>query len=179
MRWLFVAAVLFLVGCVSERSARLSNLEVEHLSAPAPLPLALDDAFSIRKVFTLLIDPATQQKALQSGGLGNGWLRAETERRYFGAVSQMERRNREGHYYTVDWSASKPSDVRVRMEYRQQKLGLHVQSKERYYPQARGSMKTEFSVTGDDYHEDGQVTAWRVSLVENGRIVAVTQSFMW
>jgi hypothetical protein len=166
-------------ACVSERAARLGDLEVEHISAPGPVPLALDDAFQIRKVFTLLIDPVLQQRALQTGGLGNAWLRAETERRYFGAVSAVERRDREGHYYVVNWSVNRTADVRVRMEYRQQKLGLHVQAMERHYPKARGSVRTEFSVIGDDYHQDGPVTAWRVTLVENGRIVGVNQSFMW
>jgi hypothetical protein len=179
MRWILFPAVVLLTACASDRAARISQLEVEHSSAPNPLPLALDDAFEIQKVFALLIDPALQQKSLRSGGLGNSWLQAETDRRYFGAISAAERRSRQGHYYSVHWAASRPSDVRVRMEYRQQKLGLHVQSMERHYPAAKGAMKTEFSVVGDDYHDDGAVTAWRMTLVENGRIVAVTQSFMW
>jgi hypothetical protein len=179
MKRLLFPVLLLFSACASDRAARLGSLEVEHSSEPGPVPLALDDAFNIRKVFTLLIDPATQQKALQAGGLGNGWLRAEVERRYFGAVSGMERRSREGHYYTVHWSTARAADVRVRMEYRQQKLGLHVQSMERLYPRVKGAQKTEFSVIGDDYHDDGAVTAWRITLIENGRIVAVTQSFLW
>lgn len=177
-RFLF-PVLLLLSACASDRAARLGRLEVEHLSAPGPVPLALDDAFKIRKVFTLLIDPTLQQKALQTGGLSNGWLKAEIERRYFGAVSDRERRSREGHYYSIHWSTENSADVRVRMEYRQQKLGLHVQAMERFYPGARGAQKTEFSVIGDEYHEDGAVTAWRISLIENDRIVAVTQSFLW
>jgi hypothetical protein len=172
---------MLLSACVSDRTAHVRDLEVQHSSAPKPLPLALDDAFTIGKVFTLLIDPALQQKALQFNGLSNSWLRAETERRYFGAVSDAERKQRQGHYYTVHWHSARAADVTVRMEYRQQKLGLHVQAMERRYsaPTAKGAMKTEFSVVGDDYHDDGPVTAWRITLVENGRIVAVTQSFMW
>ena len=179
MKRFLLPVFLLFAACASDRAARLGRLEVEHLSAPEPVPLALDDTFHIGKVFTLLIDPSLQRTALQNGGLGNGWLKAEIERRYFGAVSQMERRSREGHYYSVHWSAARPADVRVRMEYRQQKLGLHVQAMERFYSGAKGAQKTEFSVIGDDYHEDGAVTAWRVTLIENGRIVAVTQSFLW
>lgn len=40
-------------------------------------------------------------------------------------------------------------------------------------------MKSEFQIIGDDYEQDGQVTAWRAVLIENGRIVAVNQSFLW
>src|SRR5438132_1070171 len=43
----------------------------------------------------------------------------------------------------------------------------------------RGSHKTEFKVVGDDYFDDGRVTAWRCLLIENGTIVAETHSYMW
>jgi hypothetical protein len=54
-----------------------------------------------------------------------------------------------------------------------------VQAQEASYPNARGSYKTEFKVVGDDYLDDGRVTAWRCSLIENGRIVAERHSYMW
>ena len=34
-------------------------------------------------------------------------------------------------------------------------------------------------VVGDDYFDGGRVVAWRCLLVENGRIVAETRSFLW
>ena len=55
----------------------------------------------------------------------------------------------------------------------------HVQAQEISYPSARGSNKTEFKVVGDDYFDDGRVTAWRCCIIENGRVVAETHSFMW
>jgi hypothetical protein len=69
--------------------------------------------------------------------------------------------------------------VKLRFEYRQEKLGLAVQLMEMNYPKAKGSYRSEFSVIGDDYHQDGVVTAWRITLVENGSIVGVNQSFLW
>jgi hypothetical protein len=40
-------------------------------------------------------------------------------------------------------------------------------------------VKTSFAVTGDNYLWDGPVTAWRCLLIENNRIVAFTQSYLW
>jgi hypothetical protein len=67
----------------------------------------------------------------------------------------------------------------VRLEYRQEKLGSHVQAQEIHYDHVSGSLKTNFAVIGDDYNEDGKVTSWRALLIENGRIVALNQSFLW
>jgi len=58
-------------------------------------------------------------------------------------------------------------------------LHAHVQAQEISYLNARGSLKTEFKVVGDDYIDDGRVTAWRCLLIENGRVVAETHSYMW
>src|SRR5437588_8580439 len=44
----------------------------------------------------------------------------------------------------------------------------HVQAQEISYSNARGSHKTAFKVVGDDYFDDGRVTAWRCLLIENG-----------
>jgi hypothetical protein len=153
--------------------------DVRHGAEPKPLPLALDDAFRIRKVSSLQLDPKIQAAASARGGLSNSYLQAEIDRRYYGAVSNLERRMREGHYYNFEWSTSKTADLTVRFEYRQEKLGLAVQLIEIDYPRAKGTYRSEFSVIGDDYHQDGPVTAWRVTLVENGRIVGVNQSFLW
>jgi hypothetical protein len=47
------------------------------------------------------------------------------------------------------------------------------------YSAAKGSFKSEFDIIGDDYLDDGAITAWRAVLIENGRIVALNQSFLW
>ena len=153
--------------------------EVRHSAEPKPLPLTLDDSFRIRKVSSLQLDPIVQAAATSRGGISNSYLQAEIDRRYYGAVSSLERRMREGHYYNFEWSTSKTADLTIRFEYRQEKLGLAVQLIEMDYPKAKGTYRSEFSVIGDDYHQDGPVTAWRVTLVENGRIVGVNQSFLW
>ena len=67
----------------------------------------------------------------------------------------------------------------MRLEYRQENLGSFVQAREVSCKDAKGSMKSEFDIIGDDYIEDGRVTAWRALLIENGRIVGLTQSYLW
>ena len=59
------------------------------------------------------------------------------------------------------------------------KLQPRVQWEEISYRNARGTVKTEFKVVGDDYFDDGRVIAWRCLLIENGRIVAQNRSYTW
>jgi hypothetical protein len=148
---------------------------VKSVPVAAPLPLALDDDFQVGKVFSVLIDPAV------TGVLNSTWLQMETARRYFGAINSFEQRLRDGHAYTIHWRVryETKGEMTVRFEYRQQKLGSHVQTKDVVYSKASGFMRTEFAVQGDEYHQDGSVTAWRVLLIEAGRVVGLQQSFLW
>jgi hypothetical protein len=168
----FVCSTLS-VAQSAPRSAQASIAKA--VPEAAPLPLALDDAFTIEKVFSVLIDPAVTGKS------DSPWLKMESDRRYFGAINAFERSLRDGHSYTVHWSAhpAVKKELTVRFEYRQQKLGSHVQTQDVNYQKASGSMRTEFLVLGDEYHQDGQVTAWRVLIIEDGRIVGLQQSFLW
>src|SRR5437870_11790476 len=97
----------------------------------------------------------------------------------FGAVTLLDQRQRFGNYFDFFWRVKRPSDVTVRLEYRQEKLHEHVQAQEITYRNVHGTHKTEFKVIGDDYLDDGQVIAWRCLLISNGRIVAENRSFMW
>lgn len=137
------------------------------------LPLALDDAFQFRKTKAFLNDPKLFKPAFDD------MLDFERKRVNFGAVTQLDRRERWGHYYTFFWRTNRAADLTVRFEYRQQNLGSLVQAQEIQYPAAKGSLKSDFKVIGDDYEQDGKVTAWRAVLIENGKIVALNQSFLW
>jgi hypothetical protein len=103
----------------------------------------------------------------------------ERQYRLFGAVTAVDQRQRFGNYFDFFWRAKRPSDITVRLEYRQEKLHEHVQAQEISYRNVRGTHKTEFKVIGDDYLDDGRVIAWRCLLIENGRIVAENRSFLW
>ena len=138
------------------------------------LPLALDDSYQFRKIQQTTYDntkilPATTSEAAAF----------ERLRTYWGAVDYREMTERNGNYYNFFWRAKNLSDVTVRFEYRQAGLSNHVLAKERYYPGVRGSHKSTFEVTGDEFLESGRVTAWRVLLIVDGKIVAMRQSYVW
>lgn len=103
----------------------------------------------------------------------------ERQYRLFGAVTKLDRRQRYGNYFDFFWRAKRAAPITVRLEYRQEKLHAHVQAQEISYPSARGNMKTEFRVVGDDYLDDGRVIAWRCLLIENGKVVAENRSYLW
>jgi hypothetical protein len=137
------------------------------------LPLALDDAFSFRKVISFANDPKTW-KATQEEMITFERLRVN-----YGAVTGFDRQQRLGDYYTFMWKSQRSGDVTLRFEYLQEKLGAYVQAQERTYQGAKGNFKSEFAVIGDPYLQDGRVTAWRAILIENGKIVALNQSYLW
>ena len=137
------------------------------------LPLALDDAIQFRKTKIFLNEPELIKPTTEN------MISFERQRVNFGAVTQLDRQQRYGHYYTFFWRTGRKADLTLRFEYRQQRLGSYVQAKERVYPGAKGSLQSQFQVIGDDYAEEGRVTAWRAVLIENGKIVGLTQSFLW
>src|SRR5437868_810656 len=166
-----------------------------------PLPVALNDDFRFRKTKLYFLtetapgqeksNPDTVQGATKGGKLsGNApssktttvqdaSVRFERQYRLFGAVTKLDQRERVGNYFDFFWRARRVANLTVRLEYKQEKLHAHIQAQEISYPNARGSYKTEFKVVGDDYFDDGRVTSWRCLLIENGRIVAETHSYLW
>ena len=143
------------------------------LEKAAVLPLELNDNYQFRKIqlsyFSADPVPVTQSEPVL----------LERERMAWGAVDAYQLEQRYGNYYTFFWRTSQRADVTVRLEYRQSALGNYVMAMERYYPEAKGSYRSEFNTAGDEYLEFGRVTSWRVVLIVDGRIVALRQSFMW
>ena len=97
----------------------------------------------------------------------------------YGAITGVDAIERRGYYFNVWWRAKRQADITVRLEYRQENLGSHVQAKEVRYPAAAGSLETKFTIIGDEYKESGKLTAWRLLLIEKGRAVGLYQSFLW
>ena len=144
-----------------------------HLDKANVLPLALDDAFQFRKTKIFLNEPDLIKPTMDA------MIAFERQRINFGAVTQYDRQQRYGHYYTFFWRSNRKTDLTIRFEYRQQRLGSYVQAKDLFYPAAKGTIQSQFQVIGDDYAEEGIVTAWRAVLIENGKIVGLNQSFLW
>src|SRR5881296_2428534 len=162
-----------------------------------PLPVAFDKDFEFRKTKLFFLSEKGQptsgsarqttstlhskstSPSQKTATLQDAPITFERQYRLFGAVTGLDQRQRFGDYFDFFWRAKRRADLAVRLEYRQEKLHSFVQAREISYPNARGSYKTEFKVVGDDYFDDGRVTAWRCVLIENGRIVAENRSFLW
>ncbi len=177
-------------------SGKPAPVEPRIVEKVIPLPMALDKDFEFRKtkLFILSEKAKTSQHVRQSTSsinkksnspdqktatLQDAPITFERQYRMFGAVTALDQRQRFGNYFDFFWRAKRPSDVTVRLEYRQEKLHEHVQAQEISYQNVHGTHKTEFKVIGDDYFDDGEVIAWRCLLISNGRIVAENRSFMW
>jgi hypothetical protein len=197
------AAALFALGSLalvvpSSEGARVRE-EPRIVEKVTRLPVALSNDFEFRKTKLFFMSekaPKASERARQTSSstslsgksnspsqktatLQDAPITFERQYRLFGAVTALDQRQRFGNYFDFFWRAKRPSDVTVRLEYRQEKLHEHVQAQEISYRNVHGTHKTEFKVIGDDYFDDGRVIAWRCLLIENGRIVAENRSFLW
>jgi len=164
---------------------------VKILTKVEPLPVALSDDFQFRKtkLFYLNENPPKAKKSLSSAlnsnpnnptaGIAEASLGFERTYRLYGAITGADRNQRWGNYLDFFWRVKRPANVTVRLEYRQEKLRSFVQAREISYQNAKGNIKTEFTIIGEDYLADGRVTAWRCLLIENGHIVAENRSYLW
>jgi hypothetical protein len=197
MEMRFAAAVFVLSFLTLSALGKGAREEPKVVEKVTPLPVALDKDFEFRKTKLFFLSEkapkASERARSTSSSLGaksnspsqktatlqDAPITFERQYRLYGAVTAFDRRQRFGDYFDFFWRAKRPSDVTVRLEYRQEKLHEHVQAQEITYRNVRGTHKTEFKVIGDDYADDGRVIAWRCLLITNGRIVAQNRSFLW
>jgi hypothetical protein len=187
-----VKAAAISVLAVVWASNLLAAPQVKILTKVDQLPVALDGDFQFRKTKLFYLDP-NPPKAKRSisqtlsadpnnnptAGIAEASLGFERTYRLYGAISGADKNQRFGNYMDFFWRVKRPANVTVRLEYRQDKLRSFVQAREISYPNAKGNYKTEFAIIGDDYFQDGRVTAWRCLLIENGKIVAENRSYLW
>jgi hypothetical protein len=183
-------ALMFCLGAFSAAAQ-----EPRLLAKVSPLPVALNNDFQFRKTKLFFLGEqgpkvktrqATKVSAAtssgsdrQSGVNQDSSIGFERSYRLFGALTKLDRYQRYGNYFDFFWRAKRPADLTVRLEYRQEKLHELIQAQEVSYANVHGNHKTEFKVIGDDYFDDGRVTAWRCLLIENGQIVAENRSYLW
>jgi hypothetical protein len=193
----FAAALVILSFLAVSASGKTAREEPKVVEKVTPLPVELDKDFEFRKTKLYFLSERglqpkerARQESSKLGGKSNSPSQKtatlqdapivfERQYRLFGAVTALDSRQRFGNYFDFFWRTKRPSDVTVRLEYRQEKLHEHVQAQEITYRNVRGTHKTEFKVIGDDYLDDGRVIAWRCLLIANGRIVAENRSFLW
>ena len=107
-------------------------------------------------------------------------ISSETKKRMWGAISNQERMERVGNYYTVHWRTNdSATPVVVKMEYRQANTGSKLYTQEKTYASPGTSNKTEFTVTGQAYQTQGRVVAWRIQVIQGGQVIGQETSFLW
>lgn len=197
MEMRFAVTFLILTFLVVSAPGKGTREEPKVVEKVTPLPMALDPNFEFRKTELFFMsekgglkpNERAHDSSNKVGGKTNPNQKTsvlqdapivfERQYRLYGAVTAVDQRQRFGNYFDFFWRAKRPSDVTVRLEYRQDKLHEHTQAQEISYRNVRGTNKTEFKVIGDDYFDDGRVIAWRCLLIANGRIVAENRSFLW
>ena len=170
-----VVRIMPAVFCLALAGCAATPPQPYQVEKPPSVPIALDKDFEFRKTKEYFLDPMPLRITTQT----DASVAFERDYRMFGAITALDARARFGTYFDFFWRARRDADVKVRLEYRQEKLHAFVQAREVRYPHARGHHKTEFAIIGDDYTNDGRVIAWRASLIVNGRIVALTRSYLW
>ena len=131
-----------------------------------------DTYFGNVKYFHLKLDDKTQT--------ADKMIAFERQHYLHGAVTREEQLDREGHYYVFDWRTHTPGGAaELVFEYRQQTTGTTVHSVAVPIAEVRKNNKTRIAVTGQPYHEQGSVTAWRAKVVRGGNVVAEDKSYLW
>jgi len=183
-------AALFLLGTLAAGPVRAEGTQ-RVLPKVDPLPVALDKDFEFRKtkLFLLTATPPKAKRSISSAlssnpnnptaGIAEASLGFERSYYLHGALTGADQRQRFGNYFDFFWRTKRSADVTVRLEYRQEKLRSFLQAREVSYKNVKGNRKTQFTVIGDDYANDGRVISWRCLLIENGRIVAEERSYLW
>jgi hypothetical protein len=165
------ASLLLLGGCASQEPPQV-KLEQANI-----LPLAINPDFVFRKETQFLNDPLTFSK---TGALTSEAIVFERTYYMWPATTQLDQDSLKGNYMNFYWwNHGAPADVTVRLEYRQANLGNFVMAREKSYSNIKGSTKTQFTIIGDDYLENGPITNWRCLLIVDGKIVGLTQSYLW
>ncbi len=97
-----------------------------------------------------------------------------------GAITTEEYRARQGKYYTVFWKVKDRSPgLVIRFEYLQANTQDTIKVKEITPDKIKRSNITDIRVIGEEYNTDGNVLAWKVSLVRNGEVLDSVESYLW
>ncbi len=98
----------------------------------------------------------------------------------YGAIDKEDYKAREGTYYTVFWkSKDRSPGMVVRFEYLAAKTADTLHVKEVVVDKIKRQNTTDFTVIGDEFREQGDVRAWRVSLLREGEVLTSAKSFLW
>ena len=103
---------------------------------------------------------------------------AEKKYRLHGHVSQAQREQQKGHYYSIRWKAEPGAGpVTLRLRYQQARTGAQILTRSVTRDSAEGS--TQIVIKGNDYAKGGRVLAWKLELLQAGQLLASEQSYLW
>ena len=104
----------------------------------------------------------------------------EYRRKVHGAVNAKDFHERYGNYYAVYWKAENRNvPATVRLQYRQARTGPKIFILEKTVANPNRNNTTKFEIIGDTYCENGAVTQWKASIVQEGKVVDECKSFLW
>ena len=106
------------------------------------------------------------------------------ERDQYQALLRIETNRCSGMRFYMQWKAKGPSaaPLRLRLEIRGIARGdypKHLTLEKPVQPSGRFSHWTQFDLIGQEYKDFGSVTAWRVTLWEDTRLLSEQRSFLW
>lgn len=128
---------------------------------------------------------AVKQFYLRDQKLGNvddSMIRSEKLLRLYGAISIEQQRQKLGQYYTILWhdaAGVNQGPAEILFEYKQGKSASAIKHHASSFDSAATEGKTEFSVTGDNYFNNGKVIAWKAYLKRAGKVLHTEQSYLW
>ncbi len=109
-------------------------------------------------------------------------IKAEANFRYDHNLEKADRKLRHGHYYVIRWNnnalTSKGLPLTVKFSYRQADQGRESRVlTQTISPREMG--KVEFQVISHEYQKSGRILAWRAELIQEGKVLASEESFLW
>ncbi|MDP0492574.1 MAG: hypothetical protein Q7Q71_16125 [Verrucomicrobiota bacterium JB023] len=104
-------------------------------------------------------------------------VRGEMQKRLYGAISQKERRDRLGQYFSIRWRVPQ-GPVAVVFDYRQSGTGSRIHRLRKDYGFG-GSEVVEIAINGENYRESGRVTSWRARVYRDDQLLGEKRSFLW
>ena len=110
---------------------------------------------------------------------GHPFIRAEMNRRLYGAVTTRDRTLRKGNYYHIRGNGQTDlGPIRLCFEYRQARTVAKV-NQQSFEVSGSAEGDLEVGVSGWEYLKHGHVQAWRVTLFEGDSEICVKKSYLW
>ena len=145
----FLIAATGVFLCASLRAETVQIIKVNSLSHPSPQAKAVEGAIMLN----------------QTGHFR--YMRAEEFRE-------------PSYELAVRWSLDKALEsATLRLEYRQAEVSEPRMTEIQLSQLSSGSRWSRFVVIGGDYKQGGDVYAWKVSVLSNGKALASKKSLLW